>query len=79
VALPGSTGDPWQQAILAAKQIAAARLHVLVLDTDTSFVRLGRVQELAQALGAQCLPLENLSSETLLLSIRRHQTSGEGP
>ncbi len=70
VPLPGTTADPWQQALRAAAELAVAKLPALVLDTDTSFVRLGRVQELARVLAASCLPLEELSAETLLLKVQ---------
>ena len=72
VPLPGTTEEPWQQALQAASMLAAAGLPALVLDSDRGFVRLGRVQELAQALAATCLPLENLSAETLVLKLRQH-------
>ena len=71
VPLPGTTEDPWQQALRAAEELAGAGLPALVLDTDSGFVRLGRVQELAQALAATYLPLENLSAETLVLKVRQ--------
>ncbi len=71
VSLPGTAEDPWQQALRAAAELAAARIPALVLDSDSSFVRLGRVPELAQALAAQCLPLEGISAEKLVLKIRQ--------
>jgi len=71
VPLPGTTEDPWQQALRVAQELAGAKLPALVLNTDTGFVRLGRVQELAQALAAECLPLEELSAETLMLKVRQ--------
>jgi len=71
VALPGTAEDPWQQALRAAEKLAAAGLPALVLDTDSGFVRLGRVQELARALAAPCLPLEDLSAEALVLKVRQ--------
>jgi magnesium chelatase subunit D len=74
VSLPDTTGDPWQQALQAARELAAAGLPALVLDTDAGFVRLGRGAELAQALGAECLPLDGLSAETLGLKIRGQRT-----
>ncbi len=64
VPLPGG-GDPWGQALAAARALAAAGLRSLVLDTDAGFIRVGRAAELAQALGAECLPLEGLSAEML--------------
>jgi magnesium chelatase subunit D len=70
VPLPGTSADPWQQALQAARELAGAGVPALVLDTDTGFIKLGRVQELAQALQAPCLALEDLSAETLLLKLR---------
>jgi magnesium chelatase subunit D len=71
VCLPGTSGDPWEQALRAAGELAAAGRPALVLDTDASFVRLGRAEELARALAAECLPLEGLSAEELVLNVRR--------
>ena len=73
VALPGSDGEPWQQALRAAEGLAASGLPALVLDTEGGYIRLGRVQELAQALGASCLPLEDFSAENLVLEVRQRQ------
>ncbi len=72
VALPETTGDPWQQALVAAQELAKEGVPALVLDADAGFVRLGRAAELAQALGAECLPLDGLSAETLVLKVRQH-------
>jgi magnesium chelatase subunit D len=72
VPLPETGGDPWQQATCAARSLAAAGLPALVLDADAGFVRLGRAAELAQALGAECLPLDGLSAESLVLKVRQH-------
>ena len=66
VARVGTTEDPWQQALRAAQELAAAGVPALVLDTESGFVRLGRVQELARALAAPCLPLENLFGDCRL-------------
>jgi len=73
VSLPGTSEDPWGQALRAGQELAAAGLPALVLDTDAGFVRLGRVQELAQSLAATFLPLEEFSAETLLVRIRQQQ------
>jgi magnesium chelatase subunit D len=71
VSLPGTTGDPWAQALRAAQEVAAEKVPALVLDSDAGFVRLGRAGEVAQALGAECLPLEGLSAEALVLKVRQ--------
>jgi magnesium chelatase subunit D len=71
VALPDTTGDPWQQALAAAQELAKEKVPALVLDADAGFVRVGRAAELAQALGAECLALDGLSAETLVLKVRQ--------
>jgi magnesium chelatase subunit D len=71
VPLPGTTEDPWRQALQAARELAGAGAPALVLDTDAGFIRLGRAQELARALAATCLPLEDLSAETFVLKLRQ--------
>jgi len=63
-------GDPWQQSLECARGLAKRGLAALVLDTEVGFVRLGRAQELATALGAQCLTLEEFSAENLTLTVR---------
>jgi magnesium chelatase subunit D len=71
VSLPDTTGDPWQQALQSARELASSGVVAMVLDTDAGFIRLGRAEELARALGASCLPLEEMSSESFVLKLRR--------
>ncbi|HTU19877.1 MAG TPA: putative cobaltochelatase [Gemmataceae bacterium] len=71
VALPELPGDPWQQALQAAADLNGEGIAALVLDSDAGYVRLGRARQLAEALGAEYLPLEELSAETLLLKVRQ--------
>jgi len=71
VGLPDSPGDPWQQALQAAADLAADGIPALVLDSDAGYVRVGRARQLAEALGAEHLPLEELSAETLILKVRQ--------
>lgn len=68
VALPGLSGDPWQQALTAAAELAGTAS--LIFDTDAGYIRSGRARQLADALAAECLTLEDLSAETLLLKVR---------
>ena len=42
VGLPDRPGDPWEQALRAAGDLADAGVAALVLDTEDGFVRLGR-------------------------------------
>jgi len=69
VALNG-TGDAWQQSLEYAQAFGRKGVAALVLDTEVGFVRMGRAGELAAALGAQCMSLEEFSAETLALTIR---------
>jgi magnesium chelatase subunit D len=71
VALPNTAEEPWQQALRAAGELAAAKIPALLVDTDNSFVPLGRVQQLAEALAAACIPLEGLSSDALAGAVRQ--------
>lgn len=63
-------GDPWQETLSYAGLLAERGIPALVLDTETGYLRLGRARLLAEALGAQCLTLEELSAENLALTIR---------
>jgi magnesium chelatase subunit D len=63
-------GDPWRETLELAELLAARAVPALVLDTETGYLRLGRAAQLAQAMGAECIALEDLSAENLTLTIR---------
>ena len=73
VGLPDHPGDPWEQALQAAGNLAAAGVAALVLDTEDGFVRLGRAGEIAGALGAEHLSLDDLTAESLVLHVRQRR------
>jgi magnesium chelatase subunit D len=77
----GPPHDPWQQSLACAQVLAKKGFAALVLDTEVGFVRMGRAQELAAALGAQCLTLDEFSADSLTLTIRSrlHATSQRRP
>jgi magnesium chelatase subunit D len=59
---------------------AAARLRSLgatsfVVDTEEGYVRLGRGEELAMAMGARCLRLEKLRAESLVELVERRRVA----
>ena len=62
-------GDPWQETLALAESLVMRGVPALVLDTESGYLRLGRAGQLAQALGAECLTLEQLSAENLALTI----------
>jgi magnesium chelatase subunit D len=70
VGLPGDPQDPWRQTLDAAQQLAQRGTPALVLDTETGYLRLGRAAQLAEALGAPCLTLEQLTGDALALTVR---------
>ncbi|MAF01328.1 MULTISPECIES: putative cobaltochelatase [unclassified Herbaspirillum] len=70
VSLPGSSGDPWTETLQAAQTLAAQGVPALVLDTEAGYLRLGRAAQLAEALGAPCLTLEQLTGDALALTVR---------
>ena len=63
-------GDPWRETLAMAELLAERGVPALVLDTETGYLKLGRAAQLAQALGAECLTLEQLSADNLVLTIR---------
>jgi len=67
-------GDPWRETLALAEQLAARGTRALVLDTETGYVRLGRAAQLAHALGAECMTLEELTADNLALTIRARMT-----
>jgi len=62
--------DPWQESLRFVQLLAERGVPALVLDTETGYLRLGKARQLAQALGAEYLTLEELSAENLALTIR---------
>ena len=70
-------GDASVQTQQLAAQLRARHIPTLVLDTDNSYLRLGKAAELAAALGAQYLPLEELSAGSLTTAILTVSTRAE--
>ncbi len=62
-------GDPWRETLALAELLAERAIPALVLDTETGYLRLGRANQLSQAMGAEYLTLESLSAESLALTI----------
>jgi len=63
-------GDPWRESLALAELLAERRVPALVIDTENGYLRLGRAAQLAHALGAECLTLEELSADSLALTVR---------
>jgi len=68
VPLPGG-GDAWQQTLQLSGQLFQSNIPALVLDTENEYLRFGRAAEMAKAMGAECLSLEELSSENITVTV----------
>jgi magnesium chelatase subunit D len=67
----GSTGgDPWQDTLLLAGQLAEAQISALVLDTEQGAIRHARAKAIAEAMHAEYRRLDDWSAETLAITIR---------
>ena len=63
--------DPLGRSRLAARRFAAEGAAAVVVDCETSYVRLGLASELASQLGAPVLRLEQLRADHLAQAVRR--------
>jgi magnesium chelatase subunit D len=62
-----------------ASLVREQRIPALVIDTELDFIKLGLAQGIAEAMGAACLKLDDLRSESLAQAVRLHAPGGEAP
>ena len=65
-------GDPVEEALLAARRVAEARIPAVVIDTERQFISLGLAARLAQVMGAPCYRVEELRARSLAQLVRGH-------
>jgi magnesium chelatase subunit D len=58
--VPLRTSDPWQDALIQAHALGACASSCVVVDTETGWPRFSKARELAAALTARCVRLEDL-------------------
>jgi magnesium chelatase subunit D len=63
--------DPLGRSRIAARRLAAEGAAAVVVDCETSYIRLGLATELASQLGAPVLRLEQLRADYLAQAVRR--------
>jgi magnesium chelatase subunit D len=68
--VPTRGGDPWQEAHSAAQHLASVAAAALVIDCEQGPVRLGRARDLADALAAPILPLDEIDEQQLTVRLR---------
>jgi magnesium chelatase subunit D len=62
--------DPLGRSRIAAKRLVAEGAAAVVVDCETSFVRLGLAEQLARQLGAVAIRLEQLHADSLTRAVR---------
>jgi len=60
------------RSLQAAEYVAGLRITTIVIDSEAGPLRLGLAVQLAQALGAEHLPVDEVSAETLAGTVRSH-------
>ena len=63
--------DPLGRSRIAAGRLAAEGAAAVVVDCETSYIRLGLATELASQLGAPVVRLEQLRADYLAQAVRR--------
>jgi magnesium chelatase subunit D len=63
-------GDPWEEALGAGSRLRAACAAAVVVDCESGPIILGRARALAQALGADCVALNDLDDTSLTIRIQ---------
>ncbi|MCI0830717.1 MAG: hypothetical protein J4N67_11330, partial [Chloroflexi bacterium] len=72
--------SPLDEASAAAGIIGADKIPSVVVDTESGFIRLGMIQPIATAMGAQYLKLEDLRADSLADAVRLQMpVIGEAP
>ena len=72
--------SPLDEAYAAAGIIGDDKIPSVVVDTESGFIKLGMVQSVAEAMGAQYLKLEDLRADSLAEAVRlRMPIIGEAP
>ncbi|MBU0764706.1 MAG: VWA domain-containing protein [Bacteroidetes bacterium] len=61
-----SGAKPFEEAKHIAEQIRRSGIKTIVIDTETGFLRLGKLQELSRVLDAKYFRLEELKAETIV-------------
>ena len=63
-------GDPWEEALGAGARLREACAGIVVIDCEPGPIVLGRARVLAQALGAECVALDDLDETSLTIRIQ---------
>ena len=59
--------------------VAEKKIQSVVIDTELDFIKLGLARQVAEAMGARYLKLEDLRAGSLADAVRLHLPDGESP
>ena len=74
VGMSGS-GDPYDDALRLCEELRQEKVHSIVLDPAPRSNRFGLVERIADALGGEYIPLNELRAEAIRAAVRRAQDS----
>ncbi len=69
-------GDPFRDALRVVRQLAAAGINGLVIDTEDGPVRLGRARAIAEVWGAEVRSVDDLTGRRLPEAVRKALLAG---
>ena len=61
---------PMDEANQIALQIKSKQINALVIDTEKDFLRLGKLREIAEIMGAKYLKIDDLKAEAIVKAVR---------
>lgn len=74
--VPSQSGnDAWADALSAAGRLSADGVACLVIDTEAGYILLGQARNLALAMGAEYVKLDELTSDNLKLQVKSRLTA----
>jgi magnesium chelatase subunit D len=59
-------GDPWSQSLELAARLKKDNMQSLILNTESNFINLSKAEELAKAMDAQYISMQEISQENLM-------------
>ena len=75
----GSAGDAADETKAMAALVEEKKIQSVVIDTELDFIKLGLARQVAEAMGARYLKLEELRADSLAEAVRLQLPDGEPP
>ena len=75
----GNAGDAAEETRAMAALVEEKKIQSVVIDTELDFIKLGLARQVAEAMGARYLKLEELRADSLAEAVRLQLPDGEPP